>query len=65
LVAIFEKHPKVEEVFPIPMALVPLIKIKFHSIQFDILMSQIDTALLDLPYEKFFAENTLDEIPDK
>lgn len=65
LVAVFEKHPGAEEVFPIPMALVPLIKLKFKGIQFDILMSQIDSALLDLPADKFFGGAALDSIPER
>lgn len=47
------------------MALVPLIKIKFYSIQFDILMSQIDKDRLELPSDRFFGGGELDIIPER
>jgi poly(A) polymerase len=49
LVALLGRNQHVQEVFPIPSAVVPLIKIRFRGVQFDILMSQVSGAMLQLP----------------
>ena len=59
------RHPHVQEVFPIPSAVVPLIKIRFRGVQFDILMSQVGGALLQLPRETFFGSDVLDVLPER